>query len=163
MTHQTSAVRSQAPGERQDWRHRAACRYEDPELFFLGDDDGPGREQAAEAKDVCRGCPVRRTCLDWAIRTGQVGIWGGMSEDGRRKRAESLRAHGRLPAKAAPTPVVIAEDKLTRTIRQLATTGLSDAEIGAQIGRSAKTVREIRKSANIPPGVPQGVSKRRAS
>lgn len=68
-----------------DWRHRAACRDIDPELFFPVGDDGPAREQAEVAKLVCAGCPVREECGRWAMETGQdSGIWGGLTEDERR-------------------------------------------------------------------------------
>jgi len=65
-----------------DWRHRAACRDEDPELFF-------------QAKAVCRRCPVAEPCIAWALETGQdSGVWGGLSEDERRalkRRGARLR------------------------------------------------------------------------
>lgn len=68
-----------------DWRHHAACRKEDPELFFPVGTSGPALLQVTEAKAVCRRCPVTAQCLNWALRTGQVaGVWGGMSEDERR-------------------------------------------------------------------------------
>lgn len=68
-----------------DWRHDAACRDEDPELFFPVGTIGPARLQIAEAKAVCRRCPVTAECLAWATDTGQgVGVWGGMSEQERR-------------------------------------------------------------------------------
>lgn len=68
-----------------DWRHRAECRDEDPELFFPVGNSGPALLQTAEAKAVCRQCPVLGECLDWAMQTGQdAGVWGGMSEDERR-------------------------------------------------------------------------------
>jgi hypothetical protein len=52
----------------EHWRQRAACRNEDPDLFFPVTDDGPGYErQVAAAKAVCRGCPVRDRCLDEAL------------------------------------------------------------------------------------------------
>ena len=41
-----------------DWRHRAACRDEDPELFFPIGNTGPALLQIEEAKEVCRRCPV---------------------------------------------------------------------------------------------------------
>jgi WhiB family redox-sensing transcriptional regulator len=66
-----------------DWRHRAICRDEDPELFFPISNDGPGRAQAAEAKAVCARCPVIHDCRDWARATGMTGIWGGTTEDER--------------------------------------------------------------------------------
>ncbi|MBV9142306.1 MAG: WhiB family transcriptional regulator [Pseudonocardiales bacterium] len=68
-----------------DWRHRAACRDEDPELFFPVGTSGPALLQITEAKAVCRRCPVSAECLNWALASGQdAGVWGGMSEDERR-------------------------------------------------------------------------------
>ncbi|MFW5416618.1 WhiB family transcriptional regulator [Nocardiopsis sp. CNT-189] len=68
-----------------DWRHHAACRDEDPELFFPIGDSGPALMQIEEAKEVCAACPVSSACLRWALETGQDGgVWGGMSEQERR-------------------------------------------------------------------------------
>jgi WhiB family redox-sensing transcriptional regulator len=78
-----------------DWRHEAACRDEDPELFFPIGTTGPALHQIDEAKAVCRACTVNADCLDWALETGQdAGVWGGLSEDERRAlKRRSLRAH----------------------------------------------------------------------
>ena len=68
-----------------DWRHRAECLTEDPELFFPVGTTGPALAQVEEAKKVCRRCEVREECLRWALEAGQDhGVWGGMSEDERR-------------------------------------------------------------------------------
>lgn len=68
-----------------DWRKRAACRDEDPELFFPVGDVGPALLQIAEAKAVCRRCPVVDECLSWALTMGEDdGVWGGTSADERR-------------------------------------------------------------------------------
>ena len=68
-----------------DWRHKAVCRDEDPELFFPVGNTGPALLQIDEAKAVCRTCEVMDTCLQWALESGQdAGVWGGMSEDERR-------------------------------------------------------------------------------
>ena len=68
-----------------DWRHRAACLDEDPELFFPIGNTGPALHQIEQAKAVCHRCPVIQTCLKWARESGQdAGIWGGLSEDERR-------------------------------------------------------------------------------
>jgi WhiB family transcriptional regulator, redox-sensing transcriptional regulator len=77
-----------------DWRHRALCRDEDPELFFPIGTTGPALVQMEQAKAVCRRCPVVESCLDWALRSGQdSGVWGGLSEDERRAlKRRSLRA-----------------------------------------------------------------------
>jgi WhiB family redox-sensing transcriptional regulator len=64
-----------------DWRHRAACLDEDPELFFPVSTTGAALDQIAAAKSVCHRCPVTGACLAWALRTGQrAGVWGGLCE-----------------------------------------------------------------------------------
>ena len=50
-----------------DWRHEAACRDEDPELFFPIGNTGPALAQIEEAKKVCHRCPVKEACLAWAL------------------------------------------------------------------------------------------------
>ncbi|GGL05770.1 transcriptional regulator WhiB [Sphaerisporangium melleum] len=74
------------------WLRRAACRGEDPELFFPISAKGPGHVQHERAKAVCRRCPVQNPCLDYALRTGQEhGIWGGTDPDERRAGAARSR------------------------------------------------------------------------
>lgn len=72
-----------------DWRHRAVCRDEDPELFFAVGETGPALLQNEEAKAVCRRCPVVTECLTYALNRGEVGVWGGTDE--RERRVLSLR------------------------------------------------------------------------
>ena len=81
-----------------DWRHRAACREEDPELFFPIGNTGPALLQIEEAKAVCRRCPVVDACLAWALESGQdAGVWGGLSEDERRAlKRRNARARARM-------------------------------------------------------------------
>ena len=63
------------------WVAQAACAGMDAELFFP--DQG---QSAAEAKAVCRGCPVRFECREHAMRNGErFGVWGGLSERDRRR------------------------------------------------------------------------------
>ncbi|MBB6475398.1 WhiB family redox-sensing transcriptional regulator [Sphaerisporangium rubeum] len=81
------------------WLRRAACRSEDPELFFPISATGPGQRQHDQAKAVCGRCPVRAACLDYALRTHQEhGIWGGTDPDERRV------AVGRRPARGGARP-----------------------------------------------------------
>ena len=73
-----------------DWRASAACLDEDPDLFFPIGYTGPAIAQTANAKAVCRTCPVIADCLEWALDTRQdFGIVGGLSEGERR----SLKRH----------------------------------------------------------------------
>jgi hypothetical protein len=81
----------------QDWRHRAACRNLDPEIFFPVAEAGPARERAeVRALAVCARCPVVAECLAYALDALPYGIAGGMTEDERR----ALR---RPPVPTAPT------------------------------------------------------------
>ncbi len=60
------------------WRAKAACRDEDPELFFPIGTTGPALDQIERAKEIYARCLVRRQCLQRALDTHQpTGIWGG--------------------------------------------------------------------------------------
>ena len=85
---------------RGQWRSVAACRSADPELFFPISDRGPAVEQAAQAKAICATCRVRRECLAFALRTGQIhGIWGGTTE---RERAALIVGRASTGTQASP-------------------------------------------------------------
>lgn len=55
------------------------CRDLDPELFYPSERIG----SVAKVKGICRGCPVRVDCLNYALArmtdldVGSHGIWGG--------------------------------------------------------------------------------------
>ena len=86
-----------------DWRHRAACRDEDPELFFPIGTTGPALRQVEEAKAVCRRCTVVDDCRSWSLETSQeAGVWGGLSEDERRA-VLSRSARARAAARSRPS------------------------------------------------------------
>ena len=64
-----------------DWAERAACRGEDPELFYP-----PRGEVISEtAYQLCAGCPVQPQCLEHAIRHESIGYWAGTSALERKK------------------------------------------------------------------------------
>lgn len=68
------------PDDPEAWKELAICSQTDPEIFFP-EKGGSTRE----AKAVCRGCPVRKDCLQAALdRDERFGIWGGYSERERR-------------------------------------------------------------------------------
>ncbi|GAB3435361.1 WhiB family transcriptional regulator [Actinophytocola sediminis] len=76
-----------------DWRQDAACRDEDPELFFPISEAGPGARQTAAAKAVCAHCPVRTACLEYAMDNAlDAGIFGGTTESERRELSRRTRA-----------------------------------------------------------------------
>lgn len=75
-----------------EWRERAACGDEDPELFFPIGDGPVAQAQIERAKAVCARCPVVRECLAWALETGQdAGVWGGLTEQERRQLRRDAR------------------------------------------------------------------------
>jgi hypothetical protein len=109
-----SPSRSAGPGK--DFRHRAACRGVDPEVFFPAAEDGPRHEvQVAAAKAVCARCPVRAECLAWALAALPYGVAGGMSEQERsqararrRRNCQSGRRVFGRPAGGSPAEVAAA-------------------------------------------------------
>jgi WhiB family redox-sensing transcriptional regulator len=79
-----------------DWGLRAACRDEDPSLFFSPDDEGARArgDREREARAVCRRCPVRGPCLEFAAEQGiWFGVWGGVNLEHHRKRTCGNNLH----------------------------------------------------------------------
>lgn len=65
-----------------------SCRVYPPETMFPDDSTG-----VMEAQEICGGCIVRATCLEYALTHREMhGIWGGVSERGRRKLLQQRRA-----------------------------------------------------------------------
>lgn len=86
----------------RDYRDDAACRNEDPELFFPIGLSGPALLQAEQAKAVCRRCPDsnRAACLADALKDPHtVGVWGGTTEADRFAMALGQRSVLRNAAK----------------------------------------------------------------
>lgn len=105
-THPPHTTRLIVEGEpRPDWRNHAACRDEDPELFFPIGNTGPALVQIEDAKAVCRRCPVIDDCRAWALAAGEkAGVWGGLSEDerdGERRRERRRRDKDRWRQRVA--------------------------------------------------------------
>jgi WhiB family transcriptional regulator, redox-sensing transcriptional regulator len=91
----------------EDWRSAAACQDTDPDLFFPVSGSGKSLEQVDRAKAICAACPVRRDCLAFALRIGQAdGIWGGLTEEERRKPAPV--GPGERPARIPDRPAPLA-------------------------------------------------------
>ena len=81
------------------WREDAACRASSPDLFFPVGTVGHALTEIESAKAVCAGCGVREACLEFAVLTNQeFGVWGGTSEEERRKLRKVWLAKQRLVA-----------------------------------------------------------------
>lgn len=59
-----------------------ACASVDPELWYP-EEGGPTNRTA---RRICRGCPFRAPCLEWALLNQEKwGIWGDTTPDERRQ------------------------------------------------------------------------------
>lgn len=85
----TLAPRPPAPDLDWEWWDDAACLpfptgwwYADPHV---------NRHQTAKAIQICNDCPVKAECLAYAHANNEHGIWGGVSDEERRR----MRSLGR--------------------------------------------------------------------
>lgn len=70
-----------------DWQDQGACKYEDPESFFLeyNERGSSKRKKEIKAVAICNTCPVIQQCREHALRVPEIyGVWGGLTEDQRR-------------------------------------------------------------------------------
>lgn len=78
--------------DRESWRDQAACRDAAAELFFPAGSSGAAIGHIRAAQAVCRSCPVKDPCLEFALDTNQdAGVWGGKDENERRGLRRSRR------------------------------------------------------------------------
>lgn len=61
-----------------EWSYLGLCRNPSIAKSFT-------RGKTAQAKAVCELCPVKEDCLNWAIMYRESGIWGGTSDEERKK------------------------------------------------------------------------------
>lgn len=84
----------------QEWRLLAACRGTDPEAPFA--DPGTPQQQAFVVT-FCRHCDVRKECLEFGLRSGPYGVYGGLNAvqrgrlTGRKRRTPTPVGGGPLP------------------------------------------------------------------
>jgi WhiB family redox-sensing transcriptional regulator len=66
------------------WQMKAACRGPQSVAFFPpthSERKEDKTEREDRAKSICRTCPVRQPCLEYALRIREPhGIWGGLNE-----------------------------------------------------------------------------------
>ena len=86
------------------WQNKAACRGPHAVVFFPPShperkDERIQRERIA--KEICRTCPVVKSCLDYAVRIREAnGIWGGLNEAERKQIFDRGLAGPRAAASA---------------------------------------------------------------
>lgn len=70
------------------WMPEGACQRPETQTYF--NNDASSHQQWA--KRICRGCPVRAQCLQWALEQAEgSGVWGGLNS--RERRAVAAIAH----------------------------------------------------------------------
>jgi len=71
---------------------KPACIGHDPEWWFPAGESDHYADMIAEAKRICRGCPVREQCLAAALDRGErFGIFGGKTEFERAAMQDGLK------------------------------------------------------------------------
>lgn len=58
-----------------------ACQTGQVDLFFPLPEAG----NSGPAKAICRECPVRFECLNYALAQNLVGVWGGTTTEERKR------------------------------------------------------------------------------
>ena len=73
-----------------DWQDHPdrPCARREPDDYFPND-----RVARREAAELCAGCPVATECLEYAMRAGVHGIWGGTTEQQRFEAGGALPKH----------------------------------------------------------------------
>ena len=73
-----------------EWQRDALCSQTDPEAFF------PEQlRQGDEAKAICKMCPVKKDCFDYAVSNNETnGIWGGVDFTIRKNQREENDDYG---------------------------------------------------------------------
>lgn len=98
MTHSRYAPNTL--GTAVSWAETAACRGYDLAEFFTESKLGMKR-----AKQICAGCPVRRQCLEEALRAevgSRYGIYGGLTAA---ERTRLVKDRGDETTEPAPVPL----------------------------------------------------------
>jgi WhiB family redox-sensing transcriptional regulator len=71
---------------------KAECLGSDPNMWVP--EDYSNGEATRAAKAICATCVIKEECRDWAIKTKQVGIWGGLTDSNRRYLIYGRRPRG---------------------------------------------------------------------
>jgi WhiB family transcriptional regulator, redox-sensing transcriptional regulator len=71
------------------WYARAECSQVHVDIFFK-------EEHEELAKRVCKSCPVRAQCSNWALSAGSSlhGVWGGLTWNDRQRIRKAQRRTG---------------------------------------------------------------------
>ncbi|MFH8591237.1 WhiB family transcriptional regulator [Streptomyces rimosus] len=122
------------------WQHRAACRGEDPDLFFPRGWSTAYVPQIERATDICDRCPVRAACLSAALAmehgkglTERAGIWGGTTP---------IERHRMTPSRSRRRRQTTASGRRMEIVH-LAAFRLTEQQIADRLGITRDYVRTL--------------------
>jgi WhiB family redox-sensing transcriptional regulator len=75
--------------EYPDWQGEPNYRSVESEEFFVPDGSGTYRD-VNMLKKICNNCQVKQQCLDYSLKNGVLGYWGGTTEFQRRALRKKL-------------------------------------------------------------------------
>lgn len=86
------------PATREDdeihWELAECENHPTPDIFYADDQPSKLGYQIVEAKKICRSCPIRTDCLQYAMsrpKSDDWGIWGALSSRERNVLREKQR------------------------------------------------------------------------
>jgi len=126
----------------------AHCRQPDVETdWFFPHDNATHRID--KAKEVCKGCPFAKPCLDYALRHMVDGVWGETTPQERKalRRKQHIVAEP-LSFSVGPTNA--------STAKRMASRGTPVVTIAAHLGVSTEAVHRILRTTGTPSPHPRG-------
>jgi hypothetical protein len=116
---------------RPRWHADAACK-EHPELNWF-----PERGDRISAElEVCAGCLVRAECAAAGAAADEVGVWGGLSANARRKARPAVGQH------AGPQRATAERLKVIAAMRDR---GATSEAIAARLGISLNALNSLER------------------
>ena len=95
-----------------NWLKRAACLGSSTETFYSED-------RPFDAIRICQTCPVKSECFEYAIKHEDFGVWGGTTEEERRKYRKRYKISlESLDDKRAPTHASCGTETGYQNLRQ---------------------------------------------
>lgn len=77
-------IREALDAQKRFWVVKASCQDKDTNIFY---------DEESRAKNICKLCPVRSECLEYALGfREEYGVWGGASEAERKRLLRKVRA-----------------------------------------------------------------------
>ena len=115
----------------------------DPDLFFPYSSGMGALILESQAKSVCRKCPFRLECLDFALRRDDAGIWGGMTKKERRDIKKAARLGSLVTCTEQKSALRTRYDTYTES-QALLDDGLTLHEAARELGQTYENLRDQR-------------------